>query len=131
MIDPLVIVMVLAIGAMFFLSSRTRKQQQAQADFRANLQPGQEVMTASGVFGTVVEVDEDSVTIETTPGVKIRWIRAAIAKLVEPPVDEDEDGSLAAGDGSGASVAPPLDGVNPQVPDDLRSIIDPKDGKSA
>ena len=48
-------------------------------------------MTGSGLFGTIVAVDEekDIITIESTPGTQTRWLRAAIAKLVEPPVEEE------------------------------------------
>jgi preprotein translocase subunit YajC len=90
--DPsFLIILVLAFGAMWLMSSRTRKQQKEAANFRANLAPGQDVMTGSGLFGTIVAVEGDVVTIETSPGVTSRWLRAAVAKLVEPPVADDED----------------------------------------
>ncbi len=91
-VDPLIIILVIGVAAMWFMSRRARKQQQAAASFRDNLQPGQEVMTGSGLFGTVVGVEGDVVTLESTPGTETRWLKAAIAKVVEPPVeDEDED----------------------------------------
>lgn len=97
--DPsFIIIIALAFGAMWLMSSRTRKQQRAAGDFRANLEVGNEVMTGSGLFGTIVEIDGDTITLESTPGNESRWIRAAIAKLVVPPVldeadeaEEDED----------------------------------------
>ncbi|MBX9246584.1 preprotein translocase subunit YajC [Actinotalea ferrariae] len=92
------IILALAFGAMWLMTSRTRKQQKEAANFRANLAPGQEVMTGSGLFATVVGVEDDVVILETSPGVTSRWLRPAIAKLVDPPVatdeaadDEDED----------------------------------------
>lgn len=105
MADPtLLIIMALALGAMFLMTSRTRKQQKEAAAFRENLQPGQEVMTASGLFGTVVSVDGDVVTLETSPGVTTRWLKPAIAKAVPPPVDDDE--------------------ATPEVPDDASSLTE-------
>ncbi len=83
----MLIILALAFGAMYLMTSRTRKQQREAADFRANLEVGQEVMTGSGLYGTIVAVDGDTVTLESTPGNHTRWIRAAIAKLV-PPADE-------------------------------------------
>jgi preprotein translocase subunit YajC len=83
----MLIILVLAFGAMWLMTSRTRKQQREAADFRANLEVGQEVMTGSGLYGTIVAVDGDTITLESTPGNQSRWIRAAIAKLV-PPVDD-------------------------------------------
>ncbi|MEK8228903.1 preprotein translocase subunit YajC [Oerskovia sp. M15] len=87
----LILILALAAGAMFLMTSRSRKAQKQAAAFRTNLAPGQEVMTGSGLFGTIVAVDEekDIVTIESTPGNQSRWLRAAIAKLIEPPVEEE------------------------------------------
>ena len=84
------LILALAAGAMFLMTSRTRKQQREAQNFRSNLAPGQEVMTGSGLFGTIVDVDEenDIITIESTPGSQTRWLRAAIAKRVDQPVEE-------------------------------------------
>ncbi|MBO1750479.1 preprotein translocase subunit YajC [Actinotalea sp. BY-33] len=92
----LVLILALFLGAMWLMTSRSRKQQKAAADFRANLAPGQEVMTGSGLFGTIVAVEDDVVTLEVGEGITTRWLRPAIAKLVEPPVDDelDEDDEL-------------------------------------
>ncbi len=87
----LIIILVIGVAAMWFMSTRARKQQREAMSFRDNLQPGQEVMTGSGLFGTVVSVEGDVVTLESTPGNESRWLKAAIAKLVDPPVEDDED----------------------------------------
>lgn len=68
----------LALVALFFMSSRGRKQQAKQQEFRNTLNPGDEVMTSSGQLGTVHSVVGDTVLIETTPGVVTRWVKAAI-----------------------------------------------------
>ncbi|MEV7971907.1 preprotein translocase subunit YajC [Cellulomonas sp. NPDC089187] len=86
----LIIILVIGVAAMWFMSSRARKQQREAVSFRDSLQPGQEVMTGSGLFGTVVSVEGDVVTLESTPGNETRWLKAAIAKLVDPPVEEDD-----------------------------------------
>jgi preprotein translocase subunit YajC len=88
---PFLVIILIAFGAMWLMSSRTRKQQRAAADFRSHLAPGQDVMTGGGMFGTVVAVDDDIITIESTPGNQSRWLRAAIAKVIEPPVDAAQD----------------------------------------
>ena len=77
------------------------------------LAPGQEIMTGSGMFGTVVAVDDDIITIESIPGSQTRWLRAAIAKVIEPPVDADED-DAAQDDAADDDVV--------DVPDDLSSL---------
>lgn len=109
---PFLVIILIAFGAMWFMSSRTRKQQRAAADFRSHLAPGQEVMTGGGMFGTVVAVVDDIITIESTPGSQTRWLRAAIAKVIEPPVDADQD-DVAQDDTADDDV---------DVPDDLSSL---------
>jgi preprotein translocase subunit YajC len=121
-VDPSIIILfAVLIGLMFFMSSRTRKQQKKQAEFRASLAPGQEVMTGSGLVGVVVDIDEtaDIVTIESTPGTQTRWLWAAVVKQMEAPVVADEaeaaeddavTGSIASADGS------------VDVPDDLSGL---------
>jgi len=119
-----IIILALAFGAMWLMTNRTRKQQRQAADFRANLEVGQEVMTGSGLFGTVVDIDDDIITLESTPGNESRWLRAAIAKLVEPPVDEDDDEEYdedeADDDESYGSEEESRDAID--VPDDLSSM---------
>ncbi|MFE6235537.1 preprotein translocase subunit YajC [Cellulosimicrobium sp. NPDC057862] len=129
-----ILILALAAGAMFLMTSRTRKQQREAQNFRATLAPGQEVMTGSGMFGTIVDVDDeaDVITIESTPGNQSRWLRAAIAKLVDPPVEETEETE---GDDSSEPAAV-YGSANPDpstskgdvddlvVPDDLSGLTD-------
>lgn len=126
-----ILILALAAGAMFLMTSRTRKQQREAQSFRANLAPGQEVMTGSGMFGTIVDVDEeaDVITIESTPGNQSRWLRAAIAKLVEPPVepeaeeseaDEESEGAAIYGSASSSTSKEDVDDL--VVPDDLSGL---------
>lgn len=76
---------------MFFGSRRARKQQRETAAFRDSLEVGTEVMTGSGFFGTIVEVDGDRVTLAALDGARSVWIRQAIAKVVEPETLGDDD----------------------------------------
>lgn len=126
----LIILFVVLAGLMFFMSSRTRKQQKQQAEFRSQLAPGQEVMTGSGLFGTVVEVDEanDTVTIESTPGSQTRWLRAAIAKRVDTPVEDVTGDATDAADETDVTTDSSATGTitsgtdHVDVPDDLSSL---------
>ena len=91
MFDPTFLILIFgAIILLWLMSSRTRKQQAKAAEFRDSLEPGQEVMTGSGLFGTVVEVQDDAVVLEIAPGVTSRWLKPAVLKAVEPPADDDD-----------------------------------------
>lgn len=80
MLFPLLLLVVF----MFFMSRRQRKTMQAQMAFRSELAPGQEVMTGSGLFGTIVEIDEatDRITIQSGSSTSV-WLRAAISKRTD------------------------------------------------
>ncbi|WP_026075439.1 preprotein translocase subunit YajC [Cellulomonas massiliensis] len=119
----LILIAALAVGAMFWMSRRNQKMQRQQAEFRNHLEVGDEVMTASGLFGTVVDADDpEKVTLETEPGgAQTRWLRQAILRKVEPPVeDEYEDDAV-----DGTDETDPATDVADEpidVPDDLSSL---------
>jgi preprotein translocase subunit YajC len=109
-------IIVAMLGLMFFMSSRQRKQQKAQQAFRSELEPGQEVMTASGLFGTIVEVDEanDRITLDSA-GSRSVWLRAAIAKRVDAPADD-----AGTAEPADAGTIAPADAID--VPDDISGL---------
>jgi preprotein translocase subunit YajC len=126
-VDPVLIFIVIAVAGLLFMSSRTKKQQRAASEFRNNLEPGDEVMTHSGLLGTVVDVEDDVITLESAPGSRTRWIRAAISKKIEPPVDEVDDDAEADDDeidddASDATLIESADDDVIDVPDDLSSL---------
>ena len=93
--DPLSLLMIVAAGAAFyFLIIRPgRQRQRQQQEMIASLQPGAEVMTTAGIFGTVAAVTDDQVSVEVSPGVFLRLLPAAIARVVEP-APTTEEGAL-------------------------------------
>ena len=85
------IVLVLIFGAMYFLMIRPQRKQQAkQQDMLANLKTGDEVITVGGIYGDVVGVEPDRVSLEIAEDVEIEVARRAIAQIVQPEEDEDE-----------------------------------------
>jgi preprotein translocase subunit YajC len=82
-------------GVMYFLMIRPQKRQRQQQQALLNsLEVGDDVMTAGGIFGTIVDIDEDEdvITVEVAPGTQLRMIRAGISrKLVEDEYDEYDD----------------------------------------
>lgn len=138
--DPsFLIILLFGVGMLWFMSRRTRKQQQEAARFRDNLEAGQEVMTGSGLFGTVVEVEGDRVTLEIAPGSTSQWLKVAIAKVVEPPL-EDEDEELEDGeepedefedeDVDGADETDDEEWEEIEAPDDASSLTSDKDDET-
>lgn len=122
----IIILFALLLGGMWLMSNRTRKQQQKAQAFRDNLQPGDEVMTGSGLFATVVSVDADVVTLEASPGNQTRWLKAAISKLVEPPAEPDEDPADNEEYDEDYEDEELVDDDAIDVPDDLSSLDEPR-----
>lgn len=60
---------------------RQRELRRHQALMR-ELQVGDEVMTGSGIYGTITELEEDIVHLAIAPGVEIRAARRAVAAKV-------------------------------------------------
>ena len=95
--DPVFLIfLVLIFGLLFLMMSRGRKQQREAAKLRSSLEVGDEIMTGSGLYGTITAIDGDVVTVESTPGVPTRWYRPAISKKVDPSTEyasgeEDDD----------------------------------------
>jgi preprotein translocase subunit YajC len=66
-----------------------RKRQNQQRALVNELQVGDEVLTAGGIYGTVSRLDEDEVTVEIAPRTEVRVARRAIAGVVHEPEDEE------------------------------------------
>lgn len=96
-----IIILVALVAMMWWMSTRTKKRQRAAEEFRENLSVGQEVMTGSGLFGTIVAIDDDRITLRSGNGVAAstsEWLRQAIAKVIEP-LDSDEAAGISQADG--------------------------------
>lgn len=81
---------ILLFAAMYFLWLRPqRKKLQAKqlAQVRS-IAVGDEVVTQSGIVGTVVSLDDDRAEIQVSSGVVLTVVRAAIGRRVEPVVPE-------------------------------------------
>jgi preprotein translocase subunit YajC len=61
----------------FIVVSQRRRSQQVQA-LQASLAVGDEVVTTSGLYGTIVALDDAVVTLDTGAGSTVRYDRRAI-----------------------------------------------------
>jgi preprotein translocase subunit YajC len=91
-----ILLLVLFVVALYFLFIRPNsKRRREQMELQAGIAPGDEVRTVGGLYGTVVESDADSVTLEASPGVHLRFDRQAISRVVTKSATEstadDED----------------------------------------
>lgn len=84
---------ILLIGVVFyFLIMRpARARQKKQAELLNSVAPGERIMTTSGIYGTILTVDDDDLTVEIAPGVVITIIKAAIGRVIKDDVVEEPE----------------------------------------
>ena len=86
----LVLIVIFYFIYRFFMRPRQRAAQ-AQRDTLMTLEPGDEVLTGAGIFGTVQHVQGDRVTLWTGTGSTITVLRRTIARKLEE--DDMEQGT--------------------------------------
>ena len=79
----LFIAVLFGLAYIFFLRPRTQAARR-QRDTLMELSAGDEVLTGAGIYGTVLDVEPDRVTLETAPGTRITVVRSTIARRIEP-----------------------------------------------
>ena len=99
--DPSALLPIVVVaGAFYLLIFRPSRARQSAAKATASrLAPGAKIMTTAGMFGRVVEIDGGEVVIEIAPGVHVRYVAAAIAKVIEDTTaagisDDDEPSAI-------------------------------------
>lgn len=78
---PSIMMIVLLFVVMYFFMIRPQRKQQKELEkFRNELQKGQKVVTAGGIYGTIKEVKEFYVLLEVDNNVAIRMDKSAIMR---------------------------------------------------
>jgi preprotein translocase subunit YajC len=89
-----VIYLILIVGllvAMWVLLIRPqRRRQMEQQDILGNLEVGDEIVTAGGLYGHVEAIEDDEIHLEIAPGTVVRVAKRAIAAVM-PEEGEDEE----------------------------------------
>ncbi len=79
---PLIFLAAMLAVMWFVLIRPQRRRQQAHLHLISALAPGDEVITAGGVFGKVRLIAEDHVLLEIAAGTEIRLAKEAVATIV-------------------------------------------------
>jgi preprotein translocase subunit YajC len=64
-----------------------RRRRQRQVSMLTELEPGAEVITAGGLYGSVREVADDHVVLEIAPETRVRVAKSAVAARIEPELE--------------------------------------------
>jgi preprotein translocase subunit YajC len=103
----LLIILLFVVGYLVLMRPQKRRQQAAQ-QMLDNLQVGDEVVTAGGIYGEVQEIRDEDVLVEIAPALTVRVARRAIGGVV--PREEDEQPEAEAEAAGPAETPPPEDG---------------------
>jgi preprotein translocase subunit YajC len=80
--------MLVLIWVLLVQPQRRRRRQQAQ--LLTELKPGDEVMTAGGLYGSVREVGDGHVILEIAPETRVRVAKSAVTARAKPSLEAAE-----------------------------------------
>jgi len=81
---PLIIFLALIVGMFYFLMIRPIRQREKQHDKLVDeLEKGDMVITAGGMYGQVETIDDDSVILKVESGATVRVTRGGIVSRPE------------------------------------------------
>lgn len=96
------LLLVLLLVPMFLGIRRQKREAEKVAAMQEGVKVGDSVITTSGLWGTVVDVDEDTVDLEIAEDVVTTWLRQAIRE-----VRVDDQGDATAVDAATAETDTP------------------------
>jgi preprotein translocase subunit YajC len=87
------ILIVALFALLWLLLIRPQRQKQAeQQRLIESVEPGDEILTVGGLFGIVEEIDEEGdLVVEIADGIQVRIARRAVATVVKPEDEDDEE----------------------------------------
>ena len=118
--SPLLIIAVL-FGLMYFLMIRPqRAKAQQQRQMLTAVAPGDEILTVGGIYGIVIELEPDEdggdLVVEIADGIHVRVARKALALVVKPEAEDDEEDGEEDGDEEDAADGEADDGAGAEAP---------------
>ena len=86
-----IVILLVLFGALyaFMIVPQQRKMKAHQALLR-KLEEGDVVITNSGIYGAVAEVEDDIVWLEVAPEVELKISKGAIAEVLSDDAEDDE-----------------------------------------
>ena len=80
----LIVIFVLFAAFWLLLVRPQRSRARRQQELIRNVEVGDEIVSAGGLYGTIKRIDGDDLTVELGPQIEVRMARGAVAGIVEP-----------------------------------------------
>ncbi|WP_156812949.1 preprotein translocase subunit YajC [Corynebacterium caspium] len=85
---------IVTVGFLILITLNNRKISKKRAEIlemQNSITTGSQVITVAGLHGTVSAVDAETVSLMVAPGVETVWEKTAIASIISPITDEQEN----------------------------------------
>ena len=86
----LIVIVVLFAAFWLLLVRPQRSRARRQQELIRNVEVGDEIVSAGGLYGTIKGIDGDDLTVELAPQIEVRMARGAVAGIVEPDSESVE-----------------------------------------
>jgi preprotein translocase subunit YajC len=78
----------LLIAIFYFMLIRPQKKRmESHRKLIESVGPGDEIITMTGIYGTVRSIGDENVEVEIAPGTTVRFLKSAIGRRVDDGVD--------------------------------------------
>jgi len=83
---PMVLFVIVMFAMFYYLViAPAKRRQKSHQDLVSSIKEGDQIISAGGIYGTVVKVREDTVDVEVAPGVRLKFDRRAIRRKAGEP----------------------------------------------
>ncbi len=87
-----IIYIVLLFGLLYFLMIRPQQQRQKKhQEMIRSLKVNDRVVTAGGIYGTIVKVKEDTFILRVADNVRVEVLKTAIGQVRDPAEEEEKE----------------------------------------
>ena len=84
----------LLIGIFYFMLIRPQKKRmESHRELVESIGVGDQIITMTGLYGTVRAIGDEDVEIEIAPGTTVRFLKSAIGRRVSEDLDQTTDGT--------------------------------------
>ena len=74
----------------FLLWRLQKKQQKERASLLGSLKKGQKIVTIGGIYGEIVELDDEKVKVQVSEKVELTFARTAVANVLSKKNKEEK-----------------------------------------
>ena len=83
-------ILLLVVIFYFLLWRPQKKQQKERASLLGSLKKGQKIVTIGGIYGEIVELDDEKVKVQVSEKVELTFARTAVANVLSKKNKEEK-----------------------------------------